>query len=226
MLLTLETIFYPWRASLRALCRLSYIALLIPTLKLKPNLYMSLVCLCCGLWLLPYQVQACPDQSCPYDGVEAVQLTADQKESVQAIVDAGKKHITSTFQEWGGDKATERQGFIFVSSSMPMQTLVAYEKAAQKYGFHLIMRGLIDGSYRATHAYFEDFIKETGGGISIDPELFERYEVSQAPTIIFEQGEARDQIKGNVTLDYALQEFAKTGDTSFAVSKLLGEGKL
>ena len=168
---------------------------------------------------------ACPDQSCPYDGIEGVQLTADQKDSVQAIIDAGRKHISSTFQEWGGERASEHQGFIFVSSSMPMQTLVAYEKAAQKYGFHLIMRGLIDGSYRATQAYFEDFIKETGGGISIDPELFEHYEVSQVPTIILEQGEARDQIKGNVTLDYALQEFAKTGDTAAVASKLLGESK-
>jgi len=167
-----------------------------------------------------YSAPSC-NQGCPANlgsSIDVSEFTLDPEFKNQVLQSQKAMH-----EKHFGDLDVVDHRFVFVSASMPMQTLIAYERAAQKYGFHLIMQGLIKGSYRETTSVFQEFIKKTGGGISIDPELFNTYQIKAVPTIILADKNAIDRVAGNITLDYALELFAKHGELSSIAGKALKE---
>ena len=93
--------------------------------------------------------------------------------------------------------------YIFVSYSMPDHALQAYHTQAQKEGSTLVMRGLKDDSFLETQKEAQR-LKIT---YDINPDLFEEYGVTRAPTIVI-QGDKNDtgvssKISGHISLETA-----------------------
>jgi|GEM_PF-1458082 len=108
---------------------------------------------------------------------------------------------------------------IFVSSSMPLQTLRNLQQSADKVGGVLVFRGLINNSFKETSHY----IKELGTSVWIDPTLFKDFSIVQVPTFVIlekpynkEHVSLHDKIAGNISLAFALEKASKTGQTSTA----------
>ncbi len=92
-------------------------------------------------------------------------------------LDLTPKHLDSQMQ---GNQSTE--GFyIAVSLSMPGATLINLYESATKVGGKLIIRGLINNS-------FKDTIKVIGDKFAVDvnPMLFRKYNIQRVPTFIID----------------------------------------
>ena len=92
--------------------------------------------------------------------------------------------------------------YIFVSFSMPKESLKALAVEAKKHNAVLVIRGLIDNSFVKTAMV----LKELGEGIILDPTLFKEYDIRVLPTFVRNHGEGYSKIAGNVSLAYALEK--------------------
>lgn len=114
---------------------------------------------------------------------------------------------------------------IFISTSMPSKALLQLGNQAQATGAVLLLRGLRGplgkkGVLEETTRVL-DPIAATGAQIQIDPEAFERYEVSAVPTFVIaprEEGCAEERcnskansVVGDVSLEYALEQWSNRG---------------
>jgi len=115
------------------------------------------------------------------------------------------------------------QIIVFVSFSMPEPALKNWLLDAQKVGALVVVRGLINNSFKET---LQAFAKLTGGntsvGIQIDPELFHTYAIGQVPAVVVTQNSASksfDVIQGNTTMRYALQTLSEKGEMQSAQLK-------
>jgi len=124
---------------------------------------------------------------------------------------------------------------IFVSSSIPPSSLKDLMIQARKSHGVLIFRGVINGSLRKTKDYLAQLGKENVSAI-IDPRLFEEFNITLVPTfVVLGKGyknctdsrcnftPLHDRISGNVTLQYALEQFAngKQGNAKAEAAALL-----
>jgi len=92
--------------------------------------------------------------------------------------------------------------YIFVSFSMPKETLKSLAIEAKRHNAFLVIRGLIENSFAKTAT----FLKELGEGVTLDPTLFKEYNIQVAPTFVRKHGEEYLKITGNVSLAYALSK--------------------
>jgi len=94
---------------------------------------------------------------------------------------------------------------VFVSFSMPEASLKALFEALDKNpDVKLVMRGLVDDSMDKTARK----INELGGVLEINPELFDRYQITHVPTFVLVNGDKPAlKLAGNVTLSYARDIF-------------------
>jgi type-F conjugative transfer system pilin assembly protein TrbC len=105
---------------------------------------------------------------------------------------------------------------VFVSFSMPMDTLKTLARDVKQVGGKLVLRGLVKGSFPETSKKLMELKNE----ILIDPTLFEAYHVQRVPTFVLreqstesaEERVAYDELKGNVSLGYVLEQFSMKGD--------------
>jgi len=135
----------------------------------------------------------------------------------------------SSYEE---ENKAEGELYIFVSFSLGEKALenLAYE--ARQYGATLVLRGFVKGSYRETVQVLQKIIQSTGQGFIIDPELFTLFSISAVPTYVLAkpfsltaterlQTPLHDRLQGHVSIQYALETFAKEGDLSNAAKALL-----
>jgi conjugal transfer pilus assembly protein TrbC len=104
---------------------------------------------------------------------------------------------------------------IFVSFSMPEEVFLSLSKEIEKLGSGaLVIRGLPKNSFKEL-AKKVFHLRERGvkSPISIDPNKFEEYHIDSVPTFVRIKGKDFDKITGNITLNYALEQFDKKGDT-------------
>jgi type-F conjugative transfer system pilin assembly protein TrbC len=105
---------------------------------------------------------------------------------------------------------------VFVSFSMPRQSLVALSKEAQKHHAVLVMRGLKDDSFKATQTAFADLGNEVQTGIEINPEAFETYHIKQVPVFVRvkltpgKEPQELGRLSGNVSLSFAANKLRET----------------
>jgi conjugal transfer pilus assembly protein TrbC len=125
---------------------------------------------------------------------------------------------------------------VFVSFSLPEPTLHRLIDQAARVGGTLILRGFIDGSMQATSLRVRELIGNRQVGFQIDPQLFDKYGVTSAPTFVVVTGSDADGCKGmacakaerfaavagDVSVDYALEFVVKQSSAMRpAASKLL-----
>lgn len=74
---------------------------------------------------------------------------------------------------------------IFVSFSMPRQSLEAYLRDAKKIGASVIIRGLINNSFQKTFHEISDLVKASDGqGMELNPIWFKRFHITQVPAVV------------------------------------------
>jgi len=115
---------------------------------------------------------------------------------------------------------------IFVSVSMPVESLQRIGQQARQANAVVVFRGLKFGLRKGT---MNDSMKamkpvvDTGADVEIHPELFERYNVTTVPTVVVAaapQAGCQDSacaaksasVVGDVTLDYALERLTDRDD--------------
>ena len=128
------------------------------------------------------------------------------------------------------DQAPSSNVLIFVSFSMPKESLRGWIKQADRIKAPVIVRGLLHNSFRDTTKAVMDIISDNRGGIQLDPTLFRRFHIEKVPAVVVinsdclaqETCHSFDVIYGDVTLDYALKEIANQDDqfSPFAESAL------
>jgi conjugal transfer pilus assembly protein TrbC len=74
---------------------------------------------------------------------------------------------------------------IFVSFSMPDESIVAYLRDARKLHACVVIRGLINNSFKETFKKMASLVKQAGiSGVELNPPLFKRFSVSHVPAVV------------------------------------------
>ncbi|MBY0272769.1 MAG: type-F conjugative transfer system pilin assembly protein TrbC [Alphaproteobacteria bacterium] len=144
-------------------------------------------------------------------------------------------------------KNTSAELTLFVSFSLGEKALLNLAHEAKAYGATLVLRGFKNNSYAQTVKILQKIIQATGQGFIIDPELFSLFSISSVPTYVlsrpfqlqtFEpktleshalertQTPIHDRLQGHVSLQYALETFAKEGDLKEEAKALLENTQL
>ena len=106
-------------------------------------------------------------------------------------------------EEEGKVEISSPQILVFVSFSMPLQTLKELAMSAEKYNAKLVIRGLVDNSFKKTMKKLFDF----QSGLEINPNLFKTFNVKQVPTFIsLKEDKEQSRLSGNVSLSYAVEK--------------------
>lgn len=96
---------------------------------------------------------------------------------------------------------------IFVSASMPKESLRSLFAEATKIGGKLVFRGLQDNSFKQTQLFFQDAAIVA----DIDPAKFDDYAIRAVPTFVLIHGHQHDRLTGHVSVPEALQQFHDKG---------------
>ena len=127
-------------------------------------------------------------------------------------------------------QANKPRGIIvFVSFAMPKSLLLSYYKQVQLYGGRLVIRGLIENSFKKTITAMgvdKNNIPLKAREIpimDINPKLFRNYKVTRVPTILLSHKGKTDKFTGSVSLKYALDEASQKGDCGKFASSILAK---
>jgi type-F conjugative transfer system pilin assembly protein TrbC len=100
------------------------------------------------------------------------------------------------------DSDLENGILVFVSFSVPEAALKVLSHQAKKYGAKLILRGVVDGSFRRTAELMRKIAVDDD--MFVHPELFKKYGIERVPTFVkVKNGEEVDRLGGNVDLEFA-----------------------
>jgi conjugal transfer pilus assembly protein TrbC len=112
---------------------------------------------------------------------------------------------------------------VFVSLSMPRESLSVLAEQAARAKATLVLRGLVGRSFQKTAQAIRSAGGEARAGWIVDPRLFDRFEVSVAPTVVLANAAAATldcadsqcvgaaeyaKIAGDVSLDYSLRQIS------------------
>ncbi len=129
------------------------------------------------------------------------------------------------------------QLLIFISASVPRESLKKLAQQAARVNVPLILRGVVEGDFPATAKFMRDILgdEEPRARAMIDPALFDRFDVKQVPAVVLvpdgacvagvrscpKVTPAHVHIAGDVTLDYALDHIARTHPESRTLANSL-----
>jgi conjugal transfer pilus assembly protein TrbC len=109
---------------------------------------------------------------------------------------------------------------VFVSFSMPHESLVRLAEQARRADAVLVFRGLAGATLREMTSRLVPLTK-AGAAMQINPQAFARFGIKAAPTFVLAEGEescaestceGRAQlVSGDVSLDFALERLARQG---------------
>jgi conjugal transfer pilus assembly protein TrbC len=125
----------------------------------------------------------------------------------------------------GAAKSLGPDLLVFVSTSMPIPTLVRLAHQVRQAGGVMVFRGIKGGlSRKALNDWLSQIkpVADTGATMQIDPESFERYSVNAVPTFVIAAAAeggcsgthcatGAAALAGDVSLDYALEKFSARG---------------
>lgn len=122
---------------------------------------------------------------------------------------------------------------IFVSSSMPTESLVQWLQEAQLLQAPVLLRGVVNQSLANTLTWIQPLLAQAGnaGGIAIDPVAFETYGITTVPAVVISNDPAAcysnalckappfDVVAGNGSLKAACEIIADKGTIGKAFAK-------
>lgn len=117
----------------------------------------------------------------------------------------------------------QSKAYVFISTSMPMESLVQLGKDAKKIGIPLVIRGIPNGVSKADWQAFHQLMRPvaaTGVELLIHPAWFERYRITAVPALVVapnavegcnegrcEAGSIR--VLGDTSLELSLEEVGR-----------------
>jgi type-F conjugative transfer system pilin assembly protein TrbC len=105
-------------------------------------------------------------------------------------------------------KKSPAEFYIFVSASMPQESIKVLGQHAQMIGAHVVFQGLVGGSFPKMQSYMKDL----GIAVEIDPPKFEDYKVTVVPTFVLVNKNVSDRVSGHISIFEALDQFRKKGE--------------
>ncbi len=112
----------------------------------------------------------------------------------------------------------------FVSFSMPQDSLKAILEQVDRVGGTVLLRGLVNNSFKDTATVVARMVEEHGTGFGVDPKLFVKYAINAVPAFVVPNGETSfDKISGNISLIAALEALVQEGGNPEAARLLLGK---
>jgi len=135
--------------------------------------------------------------------------------------------IAKKYAQRDGDRMTDAL-LIFVSFTMPLESLKRVVAQARKAGATVVLNGFKDNSWKATAEAIKS-LGETGGNVTINPNAFTQYAIKSVPTVVVARSASLVQldssgcalpdtfvaVAGDVSLTYSLEEIVSR-DTQFA----------
>ncbi len=128
--------------------------------------------------------------------------------------------------------------YIFISFSMPKESLQQWAVQAKKIDAPLVIQGLVDDSFTKTQQAVAALSSEHQSGVVLDPRLFRQYHISQVPTVVVVHPtvlkpclpnqscwhpDTTDVVSGDIGLEAALRIVADRGDNAVVAQRLLAE---
>jgi conjugal transfer pilus assembly protein TrbC len=122
---------------------------------------------------------------------------------------------------------------IFVSFSMPHQSLEAILRDAKKIHATVVIRGLINNSFQSTMLRIAELVKTSGGdGMVLNPIWFKRFAIKQVPSVVAvpegsvcfmqetcDQDLDYDRITGDIPLSAALKMIRDKGHVTQSIAE-------
>lgn len=118
---------------------------------------------------------------------------------------------------------------IFVSFSMPDESIKGWMREAKIIDAPVVVRGFINNSFKDTINKIGVLTRDNQGGVQIDPTLFQRFQVEKVPAVVVVKEPnclpgmscvlGYDIVYGDVTLFYALNKIADEDDSVSAIAK-------
>lgn len=103
---------------------------------------------------------------------------------------------------------------IFISFSMPEKLLEQVAHEAASLHIPLVLNGMHHHSMRETlNKIFSLVKKDKNVSIQLDPLSFEKYEIKRVPTLVIDDGQSKDVIRGNMKIKDMLELIDKHGET-------------
>ena len=93
---------------------------------------------------------------------------------------------------------------IFISFSMPKESIKLLYSESLNQNATLVMRGLLDDSFKKTAAK----LQELNIVAQINPKLFKQYQIERVPTIVAVTGNTHHTISGNMSFNHAKERLA------------------
>ncbi|MEO8402132.1 MAG: type-F conjugative transfer system pilin assembly protein TrbC [Gammaproteobacteria bacterium] len=126
------------------------------------------------------------------------------------------------------NQVSDRNVIIFVSFSMPEESLKEWIREAKIMHAPVVIRGLLNNSFKDTVNKISFLTKENHGGVQIDPTLFRKFQVNKVPAVVvFKEPSCMtnmsctldyDILFGDVTLSYALRKISNQQDSVSAIA--------
>jgi len=132
---------------------------------------------------------------------------------------------------------TERKGgkpadgaILFVSFSMPTDTIFALSQEADRFNIPVVIKGLVQGDFRKTLEKIAAITQEAKQrrirfqGISIDPVWFDQFKITAVPTLVVTkrpswckyqkacENQPYDAVSGNIPIKKSLAIIAERGE--------------
>jgi type-F conjugative transfer system pilin assembly protein TrbC len=153
-------------------------------------------------------------------------------ENYQEIINDAKKHFAQRLNIHNANAQTKLsrptpKAIIFVSFSMPDLSLKQIINDATRYQLPVVVRGLIDNSFKKTASRIFELVKGNNkGGVAINPIWFKRYSINAVPACIVQAGDEFDVVYGNIRIKNMLEIIAANGSNGAVAQSILDEGKI
>ena len=136
-----------------------------------------------------------------------------------------ERHVPSL----AAGRANTPEILLFTSLSVPAASWRQWARDAARIGAPLVMRGVAEGSLRATVKRIGDRLGGAEAGVAIDPRLFRLFGVTRVPAVVVVPGgvppcrspgcsddppPSHDRVTGNIGLAAALEAIAAEGSAA------------
>ena len=126
------------------------------------------------------------------------------------------------------------QVLIFISASMPQDSVVQWVEQANTTHAEVIIQGLVGDTLLDTKHWMQQVVNQTTnkqGGVQINPLLFKQYAITAVPAVVVVPPSAvclptmscgvlrADRVWGNVSLATALQKIVSRSDAASATAQ-------
>ncbi len=118
---------------------------------------------------------------------------------------------------------------VFVSFSMPKESVKGWMREAEKIHAPVVIRGLVNNSFKATMQKMTELARDNHGGVQLDPTLFKLFNIKQVPAVVVTNYtpclanrtcvNTYDVVYGDVHLDYALKKIADQNDEVSSIAQ-------